>query len=565
MSQHLFLWMGAVIVPDDVNGLYSTCILLLCLYLISQRVRIEGEVHLVFVFFAYFLLMFVGQYLNQMHSIMALLYDNLIVASQKFGLAKGAVDNMFVKFSSWRFSRALLFGEKDAMNQLDKWVVQVLGVGHLFVVSGLHVGYLYAIIRIILNVIWCVLPASLILIGLSKRALEVFFTIVLIMLYGSFVGWGPAVSRACIMLICLNVLKAYHRSLSVKQLLLIAFMLVIAINSENLYSAGFWLSFVLVFVIVHMIRVPMIWPLKLFCIQILLSLTSMIIVVGWQEHVSIYTMFVNMVVIPFTAFFWFPVGVFSVIETLLLDTYYLMFFLDVALAFLFDVLSFIALQMTLVEINPFLPLPLIVFSIFVVVIMVMYFRWLSFIATVLMGVVLLFVGNEVTQSALFSCWLPGKFCPSKVFIIENKNNELLFSIFQKSITTDGNHFIRSVFLDTGWYSGGSELKNYLQRIELLDKKWTLLIWPDSNSKLTVKRVFDMLPDLIILSTMPDENLIKMLDALKVAWIQVGANEKFVLKERSDSIYVGFSACHFLLLSHNQGLCERIEKIDIMVN
>jgi competence protein ComEC len=405
----------------------------------------------------------------------------------------------------------------------------------------------------------------LILIGGSKRILEVFVSVVLIVLYGSFVGWGPAVSRASIMLILLNLLRAYHRFLSLKQLIIIAFILVVVVDIKHFYSAGFWLSFVLVFLIVNMITVPMMLPLKFLCIQVLLSITSILIVVGWQGYVSIYTMFVNMVIIPFTAFFWFPLGVFAVLETLTLDTFFLMSFLDVVISFLFDVLSFIALEMTLIEINNFLPLLLIIFSVVVIVCSVICFRWLSFLMAILMGSVLLFISGDLAKLAPNSCWLPSQFCPSKVIIIENKNHVLLFSVSKNLLVHDGSRFIRSVLLDTGWYSGEGELKRYQQRIELLGKNRTFLIWPDSNGKLTVKRVFDMLPDIIILSTMPDESLIKKLDALKVVWILVGANEKLVLKEMSDSIYVGFSSCHFLLLSHNQGLCQRIEMIDSMVN
>ncbi|MCZ2720220.1 ComEC/Rec2 family competence protein [Marinomonas sp. 15G1-11] len=565
MLQHLFLWMGTDIVPDDFKCLYSTYILLLCLYLIRQTVRIENEEHLAYLISGYFLLTLMYQFIEPLLRIVTYIYDNLIIYEMNFKEIKSAVDSRFNQYPSWRFSRALLFGEKGLMDQSDKWVVQVLGVGHLFVVSGLHVGFLYAILKVLIRFLWCALPSQWLLLGVSKKVLEVFISIVLVVTYGSFVGWGPAVGRASVMLLLFNFMGAFHRSLTGTYLIALAFVIVLLIHPDNVNSAGFWLSFCLVFLIVNMTRLPLGLVFKAICTQAVLSVGSLVIIVGWQDYVSIYTMIVNLVVIPFTAFFWFPVGFFAVLEAFVTNSSWLMGVIDSAVLTLFNIMQFVAFNLYLIPMNEALPLALVIMALIGLVLSIIWFRWSVFFSVLLMGSVFLFVSHKVPKSVIMQCWLPNRLCPNQYIIIENINNKLLLFFYQKRLSEQELTYRVSLHLDANWFSSMREIFEHQKEVLLLDKNWKLLLWPSVNSKLTVKMIFEMLPDIVILSTMPDDVLTTRLDALKVAWAVVKDGEAIVIEEDLNSIEVNLSRCHFLWLSRSEALCERIEMINSMVN
>tara|TARA_R110001606_G_scaffold166120_1_gene310598 strand:- start:718 stop:1455 length:738 start_codon:yes stop_codon:yes gene_type:complete len=78
------------------------------------------------------------------------------------------IDKAFDGFNSWRFSKALLLGQDDLWSERDTWVIRTLGLAHLFVVSGLHVGFMFAIGCLISRTVWRVLPNRILLSGVTR-------------------------------------------------------------------------------------------------------------------------------------------------------------------------------------------------------------------------------------------------------------------------------------------------------------------------------------------------------------------------------------------------------------
>ena len=92
------------------------------------------------------------------------------------------LDTLFEEFDSWRISRALLLGQDDLWSERDTWVIRTLGLAHLFVVSGLHTGFMFAIGCLISRSIWRLLPNQLMLTGLTRWQCDALVVIPLLIL-----------------------------------------------------------------------------------------------------------------------------------------------------------------------------------------------------------------------------------------------------------------------------------------------------------------------------------------------------------------------------------------------
>ncbi|MFT2111323.1 ComEC/Rec2 family competence protein [Marinomonas sp. 2405UD68-3] len=563
MLQHLFLWTGAVIVPSEFEYIYSTYIFLLCLYLIYQRDRLEQEMKLLFFIFMHLICVYMYQKFNELVNSIVFICDRLVAIEHFLISIKSGIDNAFWQFESWRFSRALLFGAKNHIDQSEKWVIQAVGVGHLFVVSGLHVGFLYALLRMLIRWCWCVIPSQWLIYVPSKKILEVGVGSILIVGYGLLIGWAPAISRASIMLLVWNVVHAFHYSVRVSKLLWIAFISIVILDLDSVYLPSLWLSFVLVFLIVHMSRVPLSLIYRLGGIQVVLSVGALIMIAGWQDYISIYTMLINFLMIPFTAFFWFPVGFFAVIESMLFDSYFLMTIVDTVVLFVFELLKITVFDYPLLKLNQILPMLFKVLAILPLAFSVLFFNWRSFCITLSMVLTFLLIGTNTFLTPFTFCSWGNLLCPSQVIMLKNDNNDVvLLAKDLRHASKEKREWRKS---STGWFSGKYELDDYVNRFMLLDNSVVFLLWPDAQEKLTSNVLFAVSPDVVVFSLVPSEKLKSRLEALKVGWLVIGLNQNLILEEYSDSIDIRFSECHFLSLSEDQTLCKRVEIFENMIN
>ncbi len=558
MSQHLFLWTGAIIVPSEFKSMYSTYILLLCLYLMHQRQKLDQDIALLLLIIMYLANSYIYHKFNELFSSIAFIYDNFVMVEKKLLWLKSYVDNLFWPFESWRFSRALIFGLKNGMDQSDKWVVQVVGVGHLFVVSGLHVGFVYAMLRVSVSGCWYFFPNLWVDYLASKKWIEVSLGSLLILSYGFLVGWEPAITRACIMLLVWRYLHLFHYSISIHKLLWLAFISLLIVDANVFYETGFWLSFVLVYLIVHMGRVPLPLPYRLAGIQTILSIGALIMIAGWQDYVSIYTILVNFFMVPFTAIFWFPISFISIVETIVFNTYFLMTVVDCVVMFVFRMLQVIAFDFYIMPLNMTLSMFFKVFAVSVLAFSVMFFKGKSFVVAAFMAFTFLFVEQQKNSSISIICTWFNQKCSSQITILKNTGSNIL-------LTQDSFEKSEELRFNTNWFSGGEELGDYLFRIKAFDKSIELLLWPDAQAKLTSQVVFALLPDIVVFHSEPNRILKMRLIALGVNWLVIERNQSLIIEKYRDYIDIRFSGCHYLYLSEDRSHCERVEIFQNMIN
>jgi competence protein ComEC len=160
------------------------------------------------------------------------------------------LDEMFSRFNSWRFSKALLLGKNDLWSERDTWVIRTLGLAHLFVVSGLHTGFMFAIGCLISRAVWWLLPSQVMLSGLTRWQCDAIIIMPLLLTYAYITNWGEPVVRASIMLSVYLCARMLAIKASPNGIITLALWLVLLFNPRAVLSPGLWLSFSMVYLLI---------------------------------------------------------------------------------------------------------------------------------------------------------------------------------------------------------------------------------------------------------------------------------------------------------------------------
>ncbi len=198
-------------------------------------------------------------------------------------------------------AKALLLGNKQALDKETKQAFSRTGLSHIMAVSGLHVGFIIA-------PIWFLLPyirrrKNGAFIGISTIAL-------ILIIYAGITGFSPSVMRASVTAIFLTFGKLFYKSPNSINLTAAAALCLLIINPQDLFNIGFQLSFSAVFIILlilpvvqhylpYWVRVR--WyakPLMVILISIIVQLGLFPIQVFYFGEVSLISPLSNALFVP---------------------------------------------------------------------------------------------------------------------------------------------------------------------------------------------------------------------------------------------------------------------------
>ena len=193
---------------------------------------------------------------------------------------------------------ALIMGDKS---YLDMKNYQKLGVSHLFAISGMHTAFVTSFLEKRLKI--------------KNKLIILFF----VWLYTYFVYFQVGVLRVAMMKTIRYLLKCFNIKLSNRILLVNTFSILLIINPFYVYNYGFWYSFIISFYIMsanykdgyikNLIYVSFIAFISSIPINILLS-----------YKINVFTIFSNMIFVPFLSFIIFPLSIitflFPCVETI---------------------------------------------------------------------------------------------------------------------------------------------------------------------------------------------------------------------------------------------------------
>jgi competence protein ComEC len=143
--------------------------------------------------------------------------------------------------------KALIIGDRFSISQNQWQILRKTGTVHLMAISGLHIGLISGMAYLLVLRIWARtgsqrwLPANI-------AALAAIFVAIC---YAALAGFSIPTQRALIMLCVAMVAILWQRHVRPFHTLAIAMMLVVGFDPLAVLSAGFWLSFLAVAIIIY--------------------------------------------------------------------------------------------------------------------------------------------------------------------------------------------------------------------------------------------------------------------------------------------------------------------------
>ncbi|MBR3200693.1 MAG: DNA internalization-related competence protein ComEC/Rec2 [Mogibacterium sp.] len=127
------------------------------------------------------------------------------------------------------FIRGVIFGDKTGIDENILEEFNNNSTGHILAVSGLHIGFLYGLLRLLTT---------------RRRTLPVSVLIIaVILLYGEMTMWSPATVRACIVLTISLCSTHFRRRSDLLTSISLAAFLILTFQPYQLFNSGFQLSF----------------------------------------------------------------------------------------------------------------------------------------------------------------------------------------------------------------------------------------------------------------------------------------------------------------------------------
>ena len=209
-----------------------------------------------------------------------------------------AVDNFthsnFTSEIAWLFE-AVILGDKDNLSKNISQDFSAAGVGHLLAVSGLHVGFIVAILTFILSKF-----------KIKRKYCAIILTI-LLFVYCYLCGFSPSVVRASIMSLVFIYASCLGRKYDALNCLAISGFIILLAKPLYVFDAGFLLSYFSVFCIftLHKPLCKLLLTIKLptklaqilaltLCVQIgLLPIMAV-----YYSEFSVLSIFANLLCVP---------------------------------------------------------------------------------------------------------------------------------------------------------------------------------------------------------------------------------------------------------------------------
>ncbi|MGB9661541.1 MAG: DNA internalization-related competence protein ComEC/Rec2 [Moorellaceae bacterium] len=136
--------------------------------------------------------------------------------------------------------QALLFGDKEHLEQNDVETFSTLGVLHIFAVSGLHVGFVLLFLMSLCGILGLPLSSAVII------------TIAGLVFYAAIAGFTPSVDRAVIMGGVGLLAYGKREKASFYDSLALAALIILLLQPRSLYEPGFQLSFLATWGLVYL-------------------------------------------------------------------------------------------------------------------------------------------------------------------------------------------------------------------------------------------------------------------------------------------------------------------------
>ena len=208
--------------------------------------------------------------------------------------------------------KALTIGDGSAISQQDWEVFRKTGTTHLIVISGSHVGLIAGLVYFLILKSW----AWTGVLRYSPPKVAAISALILGVFYSALAGFSTPTQRAAVMLTVAMLAILYQRHTRPLQTLAAAVIAVLLYDPFAVLSAGFWLSFIAVALIIYSVsgrlgKINIVWEtLKL---NGVMSLGLAPLTLLFFQQVTLISPVANLIAVPVISFIIVPLSLLAVI------------------------------------------------------------------------------------------------------------------------------------------------------------------------------------------------------------------------------------------------------------
>lgn len=163
----------------------------------------------------------------------------------KFSLLQKKLENCYrlmnIDDDNLSIISAITLGDKSMLSYSQKQNFSAVGASHILVVSGMHVGYIFAIILYILSMVY----------KQRHRLLVVLLGLSVMWFYAFLTGLSPSVVRATFMFSMILFMKFAGLRYQVRNAIFLSATILVIVNPFVIYDIGFQLSYLAVLSIIY--------------------------------------------------------------------------------------------------------------------------------------------------------------------------------------------------------------------------------------------------------------------------------------------------------------------------
>lgn len=215
------------------------------------------------------------------------------------------------------FIAALTIGVRENITAEQWQILQNTGTNHLIAIAGLHIGFISGLVFFLTSFLWRRLPRLPLLIATPRISAS--FSLLAAWMYATLAGFSIPTIRAVIMI---SIFMGY---IIIRKIVLpwsawcLALFVTLAFNPLSVLSAGFWLSFsavaLIIFVASGKVGSSNRWW-RLGKIQIALAMGLLPITLLFFHNGSLIAPVANTIAIPIIGFLTVPLSVFGVLTSI---------------------------------------------------------------------------------------------------------------------------------------------------------------------------------------------------------------------------------------------------------